>query len=378
LHDSLPIQAGLATEFVTQAWPSLLEQALGLLRSRRKAISSVLLCGCGDSHFAAQGAEFGLRLWTARRVRAASSMLGGRYLIDGVDSTCLMVGISASGEVARTVEALEQGRRAGAPTLALTCEPNSTLANEAVAALAASLPEHPFGPGLISYLASLLGLFAIAAALADESARRRLTSLVSSLPAWMADSADDQAEQGRTMAERVGDARPGVFLGSGPGYGAAGYAAAKVIETCGLDYHAQDVEEWAHLEYFGSDAQAPTWILTSGGRDASRVAEVEHAARAIGRSLAITRWGGNPEWSSDEREALSPFGLWPAPVAFAHRLMQLLGEEPFRSFGGGRGRAEGGGPSRIRTSQRLAPRQRAGVARTPEPYSHWHCAGTRL
>lgn len=375
MQDSLPIQAGLATEFVGQAWPSLLEQAVGLLRSRREAISSVLLCGCGDSHFAAQATEFGLRLWTARRVRAASSMLGGRYLMDEVESTCLLIGISSSGEVARTVEALEQGRRAGAQTLALTCAPNSTLANQAVAAIVANLPEHPFGPGLISYLASLLGLVAIAAALADDEAHRRLTSLVSSLPTWMARSADDHAEQGRAQAEHVRDARQGVFLGSGPGYGAAGFAAAKVIEASGVDYHAQDIEEWAHLEYFGGDAQAPTWILTSGGRDASRVSEVEHAARAIGRRIAVTRWGGNPDWSADEREALSPFGLWPAPVAFAQRLMQLRGEQPFRSFGGGRSRAEGGGPSRIRTSQRLAPGRRAGASRrTPEPYSHWHPA----
>jgi glucosamine--fructose-6-phosphate aminotransferase (isomerizing) len=374
LQDSLPVQAGLAPEFVRQAWPSLLEQALGLLRSRSKTISSVLVCGCGDSHFAALGAELGLKLWSARHVRAASSMLAGRYLLDDIDPSCLLVGVSSSGEVARTVEAIEQGRHAGAQTLALTCTPVSTLANVAGAAVVVELPEHPFGPGLISYLASLLGLFAIGASLADDGTRRRLTALVAWLPTWMASSVGDQAEQGTAFAERVADARQGVFLGSGPGFAAASFAAAKVIEACGLGYHAQDTEEWAHLEYFHAPAQTPTWILTSGGRDASRVSEVELAARAIGRRLAITRWSGNPDWSADEREALSPFGLWPAPVAFAHRLMELVGEEPFRSFGGGRSRAEGGGPSRIRTSQRFSTDRRAGVARGPEPYSHWHAA----
>ena len=374
MHDSLPVQAVLAPEFVRQAWPSLLEQALGLFLGRSKTISSVVVCGCGDSHFAALGAEFGLKLWTARHVRAASSMLASRYLLDDVDSSCLVVGVSSSGEVARTMEALEQGHHAGAQTLALTCAPASTLANVAGAAVVAELPEYPFGPGLISYLASLLGLFAIGASLAEESTRRRLTALVASLPTWMTSSVGEQAEQGTAFAGRVADARQGVFLGSGPGFAAASFAAAKVIEACGLDYHAQDTEEWAHLEYFHAQAQTPTWILTSGGRDASRVSEVELAARAIGRRLAITRWRGNPDWPADEREALSPFGLWPAPVAFAHRLMELVGEEPFRSFGGGRSRAEGGGPSRIRTSQRLATDRRAGVVRGPEPYSHWHAA----
>ncbi len=378
MHDSLPMQAALAPGFVEQSWPSLLEQAMHPLRRRGEAISTVLVCGCGDSYFAALGAEFGLRLWTGRQVRAASSMLAGRYLLDKADRSCLVVGISASGEVARTVEVMEQARRGGAQTLALTCTPNSGLASAAGAAIVATLPEHPFGPGLISYLASLLGLLAVGASLSDDATRRRLNALVASLPALISEAVGEQSAQGRAFAELAADAKHGVFLGSGPGFGAAGFSAAKVIESCGLAYHAQDVEEWAHLEYFLRLAESPTWILTTHGRDASRVSEVEAAAHAVGRRLAVTRWTGSPEWSADEREALSPMGLWPAPVAFAHRLMELVGEEPFRSFAGGRSRSEGGGASRIRTSRRIAPDWRPGAVRRPEPDSHWHAARMRL
>jgi glutamine---fructose-6-phosphate transaminase (isomerizing) len=270
-----------------------------------------------------------------------------------------VVGISASGEVARTIEAIEQARDAGAQTLALTCLSSSSLSDAAGSAIVASLPEHPFGPGLLSYLASLLGLYAIAAALSDEATRRRVNDVLVALPECVAGSAGEQAETGRAFAERVRDAAQGVFLGSGPGFAAAGFAGAKVLEACGLGYHGQDLEEWAHLEYFHATPQMPTWILTADGRDATRAAEVESAARAVGRSLAIARWPGRSEWSVEEREAVSPLGLWPAPVAFAHRLMQLLGEEPFRAFGGGRSRSEGGGPSRIRTSQRIPAVRRA-------------------
>jgi glucosamine--fructose-6-phosphate aminotransferase (isomerizing) len=363
---------------MAQAWPALLRQAQEQLHRSRRIISSVMVCGCGDSHFAAQGAEFGMALWSGRTVRSSASMPAARYRLDQADRTWLVVGISSSGEVARTVEALEQARRAGARTLALTCTPASSLAGAAEGAIVASLPPHPFGPGLLSYLASLLGLFAVAAALSDDAARRRVEALMAALPACVAGAASDQAEQGRALAEQVRDASQGVFIGSGPCLGAAGFAAAKVLEACGLGYHAQDVEEWAHLEYFHATQDMPTWILTAGGRDASRVDEVIAAARAVGRRQAITRWSGDPAWSADESEALSPFGLWPAPVAFAQALMDLLGEDPFRSFGGGRDRAEGGGASRIRTSRRLAPDQPARRARGPEPSSHWQAAGTRL
>jgi glutamine---fructose-6-phosphate transaminase (isomerizing) len=380
LRESLTVQADRAPGFVGEAWPALLDQARQSLAGWEERLTTLLVCGCGDSHFAAQGAEFGLRMWTGRRVRVASSMMAARYLMQGAGTDWLVIGISASGEVARTVEALEQARHAGARTLALTCTRNSTLTQTADAAIVADLPEYPFGPGLISYLAALLGVLAVGASLAPGANRKRIPALIGSLPEQMAHTAAVQGEQGRAFADAVVESPDGVFLGSGPAYGAAGFAAAKVLEASGLAYHAQDVEEWAHLEYFQEPADTPTWILTSGGREATRVDEVEHAAQAVGRRLQVTRWLGNPEWSSDEREALSPFGLWPAPVAFAQQLMERLDREPFRAFGGGRSLTEGGGASRIRTSQRLALNRRTAPAgsRRTEPDSHWHAAGTRL
>ncbi len=372
MRESLTVQAKLAPEFVARAWPALLDQAQRCLTSRRETVTTLLVCGCGDSHFAALASEFGLRFWTGLRVRAASSMMAGRYLLEGADAGWLVIGISSSGEVARTVEALEQARQAGARTLALTCTANSTLTHAADDAIVAELPAHPFGPGVISYLAALQGILAVGASLAPGENRRRLTDLVDTLPELMASAAGVQSEQGRAYADAVAQATHGVILGSGPAFGAAGFAAAKVLEACGLAYHSQDVEEWAHLEYFQEPADTPTWILTSGGREATRTGEVEQAARAVGRRLEVTRWQGSRGWSSDEREALSPFGLWLAPVAFAQRLIERLDREPFRGFGGGRSRTEGGGASRIRSSQRLA------LSRRTEPGSHWQAAGTRL
>jgi len=380
LRDSLSVQADQASAFVGEAWPSLLDQARRSLAGWEKKLTTLLVFGCGDSHFAAQGSEFGLRLWTGRRVHAATSMMAGRYLMQDAGADWLVIGVSASGEVARTLEALEQAHRAGARTLAMTCTQDSTITRTADAALVADLPEFPFGPGLISYLAALLGVLAVGASLAQGAHKRRVPALIDSLPVQISSAAAVQGEQGRAFADSVAEAPHGVFLGSGPAYGAAGFAAAKVLEASGVAFHAQDVEEWAHLEYFQEPADIPTWILTSGGRDASRVEEVEHAARAVGCHLQVTRWLGSPQWSTDEREALSPFGLWPAPVAFAQRLMERLDREPFRAFGGGRSRTEGGGASRIRTSQRLALNHRTSPAsiNRSEPDSHWHTAGTRL
>jgi hypothetical protein len=99
----------------------------------------------------------------------------------------------------------------------------------------------------------------------------------------------------------------------------------------------------------------PTWLLSSKGRSSGRESEVEAAARAIGRQFYVSTWQGGVNCSPHAREALAPLGLWVGPVAFASRLALLTDEEPFRGFMGGRSHDEGGGASKIRSSERVSP-----------------------
>ena len=41
-----------------------------------------------------------------------------------------------------------------------------------------------------------------------------------------------------------------IFCGSGPNYGSALFNSSKIIETCGDNSYAVDIEEWAHSFYF--------------------------------------------------------------------------------------------------------------------------------
>lgn len=359
MRDSLTRQAGLATAYLSQAWPGVLEQAREFLATAGGGLRRVLVCGCGDSHCAALGAEFGLRHWSGLPLRGAESMQASRYLLDGAGPDLLVVGISSSGEVARTLEAVEVARRAGARTLAVTCSSHSSLAACAEGAIAPSLPAFPPGPGLLSYLAALQACTAIAAVLSTGRTARRISELMDELPGLV--EADRRSEEpaAEAFAEQVTEADQGVFVGSGPCRAAAEFSAAKVMEACGLYYRGQDVEEWSHLEYFVEPPGMPTWILSAGGRAATREAEVESAAAAIGRRLLVSRWQGGKDWSREEREALAPLALWVGPVAFAQRLMAERRAEPFRGFGGGRSAAEGGGASRIRSSDRTQWREQA-------------------
>jgi glucosamine--fructose-6-phosphate aminotransferase (isomerizing) len=343
----------MAPRFIAEAWPQARQLALAAELS--PAVRSILVCGCGDSHHAAVGLEQALAVCSGRAVRAAPSLAAGRFLLSRHvqrPEQLLLIAISASGEVARTLEAVELARRHGVHSLALTTQGESSLAKAAAGVLALPIPELPLTPGLLSYLAVLLMGYALAERWSQGPAGARLAQSIAELSARLEIWAAEQTASGRALAEQVDPLGPVLFLGSGPLYGSAMFAAAKVIESAGALAWAQDVEEWAHLEYFCNPADQPVWLLSAAGRAAEREQEVLAAAQAVGRRVAISRWAEQAGESPALREAVALLALWAGPVGFAEGLASRLGEQPFRGFGGGREPREGGGASRIRSSAR--------------------------
>ena len=278
-------------------------------------------------------------------------MEAARYVIpQSVGEDLLVVGISASGETARTIEAIRLAQDLGAHTLGITANPDSTLATSVHDTFALDLPEQPEGPGLISYLAALLAGYAMGAQMSTGRLKERIIKTISGVPAVLSEWVESESAVGIDVAQQIDPTEPILFLGSGPVRAAAMFAAAKVIEAAGQSASAQDVEEWTHLEYFSEPSRLPVWLLSAGGRALERELETAEAARQIGRYVIRSDW----RYGSDSlREDLSPLALWAGPVAYANSLMDRIGEGPFRGFGGGRGRAEEEGASRIRSSAQL-------------------------
>ena len=357
MADSLTVQSERAAGFLEKEWKSIYQQAREVISKRAFEIDEVILCGCGDSHHAARNLEMAMAVWTGRRVRSAPAMEASRYLLPEIYPTAhktLVIGISASGEVARTLEAIELAAAMGALTLAITGSTESTLAHIAQMSLSLSTPTMPVGPGLLNYLASLLMGYSAIAALASAQRQKELEYCLEQAPDVLRDWHGEQIELGKKFAKGYSEGAL-IFLGTGPAYGSALFSAAKLIEAAGVQAWGQDVEEWAHLEYFCEPPSMPTWMLSSRGRSSGRESEVEAAARAIGRQFCLSTWEGGKDWTPHAREALAPLGLWVGPVAFASQLALLTDEVPFRGFGGGRSHVEGGGPSKIRSSERIKP-----------------------
>jgi glucosamine--fructose-6-phosphate aminotransferase (isomerizing) len=386
-------------EMVAQCLPSFLDAARAVMTPDLCAsLAQVCIVGCGDSHMAAVGAELAFHTLAGLPARSMTALHFARYVMPFLaerrpEGHTLVIGVSVSGEVARTVEAASLARRAGATTAALTGALHSRLAHAAEHVLQTAVPPLPSPvptPGVRSYMASLLMLYSTAVRIGEvrdflsaadaAAARDELREMPESIAATL--RANDEAIELLVMAWQ--DAQQFVFLGGGPNYGTALYYAAKVLEASGDAALGQDMEEWAHLQYFAREVATPTFVIDAQGRSYSRACEVATAAKTIGRRVAAVIPRGETTISAQAdavlpvpgrvgtpsralggmREAFSPLLYSLAGMLIANYRAQALREEYYRAFGGGRSVREGGGASRIQSSamqEEVVPPRRGGT-----------------
>jgi glutamine---fructose-6-phosphate transaminase (isomerizing) len=340
-----------------------------------RSLQRIYITGAGDSHFAALTTELAFEELGGVAAEPMTAMRYARYSAGYMPQTGpgtnLVIGISVSGSVARTAEALTMGQQFGAATLALTATPGSRVAEAAQRVLLAQTPhfDEPEGivtPGIRTYFANQLALLLMAVRIGEV----RGTLNAQDAQAMRAELRDSAPAAERTLLACMPVARSlaydwdntssFVFVGSGPNYGTALFAAAKLLEASGDIGIGQDIEEWAHLEYFARTPDIPTIIISAGQRDLSRAFEVAVAAKAIGRRVAAISpqehtllSGAVPRFLPVVlmREMFSPLVLSIPAALFAAYRSEVSGEDYFRAFGGGRNIEEGGGASRIRTSE---------------------------
>ena len=382
-RSALHQQVDTLPELVSEMVDGLVQAIRGALpKSVCASTQRVFLTGCGDSHHAPLNAELAFEQLAGLPCEPMTAMQFSRYAAPFLPQNgSLVLGVSVSGQVSRTAEALALARKTGATAVAVTGNPKGALAQASDVVLQTAVPPLPdelqrmIVPGTRSYIASQLALYLTAIHLGKM--RRHLTKTnANKLRRELADTANLMEQTiarcdpiARTLAQNWLDADRFVFCGAGPNYGTALFSAAKMIEACGDTAVPQDMEEWAHLQYFEKQANTPTFLISAGERDADRTAEIATAAKAIGRRVALIAPMGSVlaetavsmqsiydallPVAAPIRECFSPLLTCLPGTLFAAYRAQLLGEPYFRDFGGGRSAAGGGGISRIRDSHRI-------------------------
>lgn len=320
--------AGAAIE----AWPHIRDAARDLPRG---PLDAILLTGCGDSYYAAIGLRGFIEASGEIPVLVQPAMEAVTFPSGLVTPRSLVVGISVSGKVERTIQAITEHQARSGPTVSISAYADSDLGLAADAAIETGLRGTPGPvPGTANYLGSLLGLVAIAVEL---GARRGVATVDDASVLAALRALEETVVAGSELAQAEASAlEPPLFsIGSGPDLGSAWYGIAKFIEAAATVGVAQDLEEWAHEQFFITVPGTTVFVHASTAAVRERAQRVAGSVVKVGGrlvSLAPEPLGvaGEHHWPLpvlDER--LAPLVTW-APVAMtALAYARHAGRHPF-------------------------------------------------
>jgi len=330
-----------------------LDRQVRLLMNHDECLSvkRIVITGCGDSHMAGIAAELAFEQFAGIPTEPMRAMKSGRYAapyrLSHYPHNPLVIGISVSGTVSRTREAVGLFSKQNLPTVAITGNPDSPLAQAADKVIDCSIPEFPFAPGVRSYRMSLLALYLLAIRLGEvqdrfsqgeaKILRQNLLNTADAIAATI-EAVDEKSFE---LAQAVAEEESFVYIGDGPNFGTALFGAAKAIEAAGVHAMGQESEEWAHLQYFTTvETSTPTFLISPGYRGHNRVGELMPPLKKIGRiTVAIVPDGdqlvaSKADWVlpvlGDIPEAFTPMVYPVATELFAAHLSDVIGEPFFR------------------------------------------------
>ena len=281
--------------------------------------------GCGDGWFAA---------------RAIASLVGGGphpyrppsalpflvYDAPAVGPADRVLVISMSGNVDRSIEAAQAALERGARVALLTNGEGGRAGALGVARMSLGVDAiAPFLCGTTSYTATVLALaLALGPAGTVESTKR----LVAGLEACL--EAAEPAVRG--LARRFAGAR---FLSSGVNLATADYGAAKFVELSRIPVWSDDIEEFAHRQFWSAD---PGELVVYLSANPAAAAYADASARAL-RGMGFTTLGieieGSEVPSAARRvtlphveEALSPLSLAIPLQLLGYHLALAAGLDP--------------------------------------------------
>ena len=327
--------------------------------ARGDAKGRVHAFGSGDGWFAARAAVDFARQRLNLRYKGTSALEMLAYRAPGMGPADLAVAISMSGTADRTNEAAEAVRARGAGLLALTNGSGGNLAGIAHSKVSLELIDlAPFLTGTAKYTASLLGLMLLLQGMAAHG-DDELPAVIRALPDLVAGAEGFAREQAQGLAQRpITGIR---ILSSGCNLATADYGTAKFLKLVALPVTADDIEEFAHRQFWSTPADDLV-IYIAANPAAARTASASAAALAsMGmRTIAIDT-PSTPVTTAagrftlpDVGEALSPLTA-AIPVQFLSYFIALaLGGNPDVS-------QDVGDPARFRAAQLLSRRQELAV-----------------
>ena len=273
--------------FVSQAPHTVYEQVRERL-ALKQAPERVYLVGCGDSWYCGMATRLAFEAWAGVPTEALQALEFSRYYGAYGPRNSLVVAISNSGRVSRTIEAVMVAHSRGMRTVAGTSALDSEIARQADLSIDLGYAERRFAPGTSSYVASVMLQYCIALHLAEVGGRLSADEVKAKLDAIAAESAgmqqtiDANRERLEELGQRALLTDKIIFIGGGPNYGTAFFSRAKIFEAARAYATGQELEEWAHEQYFVTGPDTYTFVIAPPGAAVGRAREQLWAANEMG------------------------------------------------------------------------------------------------
>ena len=325
----------------------LLSQQMGEIRKIARQIERlepayVFLAARGTSDNAGRYANY---LWGSRNglpVALATPSLFTFYQSPPRLRGALVVGVSQSGQSPDIVSVLEEGRRQGCPTMAITNAPDSPLAKEADFVIDILAGEEKAVAATKTYTAELMVIAMLSAAL---NARLEIEKELELVPGWVAEALelDERIAQ---ISERYRYMSRCVVIGRGYNYATAFEWSLKLKELAYLIAEPYSTADFLHGPIAVVGRGFPVLAIAPGGKVFTDVLSLlERLRQEMGAELLVI---------SEREEALeiaqSPLRL---PAGIPEWLSPLAAIIPAQLFSYHLTRAKGFDAETPRTIQKV-------------------------
>ena len=287
-------------------------EAFGALHLRPAAGGRLYLFGSGDGWFAARAAA-PFAGPGGHEVCPASTLPFLLEVAPELLAQDRVLAISMSGNVDRTLEAARAALAGGAGVALLTNGAGGRVGALGIPRLPLGLPEiAPFLCGTATYTASLLAL----QLLLDANAGAALAGLPEALAQTL--------ERSEASIADCGGPFTGVrLLAVGAGLATADYGAAKLVEVTRTPAWTDDIEEFAHRQFWTADPGELVMLLPPTAAAAGYAAAAAEALRGMRFTVAAleTESARVPNATWRVRLPKAPERAWPMLAAVPLQLL---------------------------------------------------------
>jgi glucosamine--fructose-6-phosphate aminotransferase (isomerizing) len=294
----------------------------------------VVIAARGTSDNAARYAQYTFGAHNGLTTALAAPSLYSRYGASPRVDGAVVIGISQSGQSPDIVQVLAAARQQGAPTIAITNDPTSPLAQTAEHVIPLHAGAERSVAATKTYTAQLTALALLSAHLAGDAAR---IAALETLPTAM-QRALDAEPQARAAAAALRDAARCVVLGRGFHYATAFEVALKIKELTYLLAEPYSTADFAHGPVAMVESSFPVLVIAAGRTLQAETAELRISLLQRGAQLVTFGDEHNPQLDGEHYiplasglpESLAPIAAILPGQLLAFHLAHARGLDPDR------------------------------------------------